>query len=153
MVLLSRHLNLFLILIPLFLGISNGCQGLSDAYSKGAEDRGFMQITVSEKGLNFVKTILVQQALQSLVLLHIPVIKKSFYFPLIAHFNAEVYNSSIVNVEVPVSSIQLGTEGINIITSEVEVNLTMQWKYYYTTWLVPDPVSDEGRAFVTVRSL
>lgn len=151
MELLGRHL--FNTIVLLFLGISNGCQGLSYAISKVAEDRGFMQINVSEKGLNFVKYILVQQALQSLVPLQIPAIKKSLYVPLIAHFNAEVYNSSIVNVEVPVSSIQLGTEGINIITSEVEVNLTMQWKYYYTTWLVPYPVSDEGRASVTIEGM
>lgn len=117
------------------------------------QDEGSMQITISEKGLNYAKDLLVSQALQVLTSLRISDMEKSVQVPFIGGVLVKLSNITLDNIMVPSSTFNLGQDGINIVTSQVEVNLTMNWKYSYRSWFIPFIVSDKGRALVKVKGI
>lgn len=117
------------------------------------QDEGSMQITISEKGLNYAKDLLVSQALQVLTSLRISDMEKSVQVPFIGAVLVKLSNITLDNIMVPSSTFNLGQDGINIVASQVEVNLTMNWKYSYRSWFIPFIVSDKGRALVKVKGI
>ena len=102
------------------------------------------------KGLNYAKYLLVSQALQVVINLRISNMKKSEQVPFIGAVHVKLSNFTVDNVMVHSSKIKLGQGGINIVASQVEVNLTMNWKYSYRSWFIPFIVSDKGGALVKV---
>lgn len=40
-----------------------------------------------------------------------------------------------------------------IVVSGATANLTLDWKYSYSTWLIPISISDKGSAFVEVEGM
>ncbi|GLJ47030.1 hypothetical protein SUGI_0992880 [Cryptomeria japonica] len=126
---------------------------ISDGSLNLSEEEGFIGVTISEKGLNYARDLLVDQALQSLVPLRIPDMQKTVKIRYILDLKAKLYDARIANISVPASKIILGKTGISIIASQVQVNLSMKWKYSYKTGLIPITVSDKGRAFVQVRAV
>lgn len=62
-------------------------------------------------------------------------------------------NSTIYEIDVSESFVKPGDTGIVIIASGATCNLSMNWYYSYSTWLVPVQISDTGSASVQVRIL
>lgn len=117
------------------------------------KDEGSMQITISEKGLNYAKDLLVSEALQVLTSLRISDMEKSVEVPFIGAARVKLSNITLDNIMVPSSIFNLGQDGINIVASQVEVNLTMNWKYSYRSSFIPFIISDKGRALVKVKGI
>lgn len=117
------------------------------------KDEGSMQITISEKGLNYAKDLLVSEALQVLTSLRISDMEKSVEVPFIGTARVKLSNITLDNIMVPSSIFNLGQDGINIVASQVEVNLTMNWKYSYRSSFIPFIISDKGRALVKVKGI
>ncbi|KAH9299386.1 hypothetical protein KI387_031068, partial [Taxus chinensis] len=143
----------FFIITILLLAADDLCE-CGQRISEGCLNSScFTEVTVSEKGLNYARELLVDEALQSLIPLRIPDMKKSVKVPYILDFKAKLYDAAVANISVPSSSVHLGKIGINIIASQVQLNLTMKWRYSYTTGFIPFTVSDKGRAFVQVDGM
>ncbi|PKI32552.1 hypothetical protein CRG98_047050 [Punica granatum] len=62
-------------------------------------------------------------------------------------------NVTIYEIGVPTSYVRPGDAGVTIIASETTCNLSMNWYYSYSTWLVPIEVTDKGRASVKVEGM
>lgn len=61
-----------------------------------------------------------------------------------------ISNVTIYKIDVLASYVKLGNSGIAIVASGTTCNLTMNWHYSYSSWLVPIEISDGGRASVEV---
>ncbi|KAL0443323.1 UNVERIFIED_CONTAM: putative BPI/LBP family protein [Sesamum latifolium] len=82
-----------------------------------SHEEGYIAAEVSNKGLEFLKDLLIEKA-----------------------------ESSLVPLELP--KIENGDSGIVIDVSGATANLSMNWEYSYSTWLLPITVSDKGSATV-----
>lgn len=119
-----------------------------------AEEEGFISVEISNKGLDFAKNILIQTAESSLVPLELPDIEKSADITILGTVDMILSDITINAVDVSSSTVSTGDSGIVITVSGATANLTMNWKYSYSTWLlVPIEVSDSGEASVQVCTL
>ena len=59
-------------------------------------------------------------------------------------------NITLLGIDVGSSFLKPGDTGIVIVASELTCNLTMNWRYSYSTWVLPVSVSDEGTASIRV---
>lgn len=116
-----------------------------------SDDSGFISAVISEKGLNFVKDLLIEEELRDLVHLKLPDIKKSIRIPIIGIVQASVANITFSEVSVSSSTVHAGDTGVVIVASGATANLSMGWQYSYSTWLVPVKVSDKGTALIQVN--
>ncbi|KAK8688718.1 hypothetical protein V6N13_087462 [Hibiscus sabdariffa] len=122
--------------------------------SSTAQDESFTSILVSQNGLDFVKDLLVNKAISSIIPLQLPAtIEKSARIPFLGNVNMVISNVTIYKIDVLSSYVKLGNSGIAIVASGTTCNLTMNWRYSYSTWLVPFEISDEGRASVEVEGM
>lgn len=122
--------------------------------SQSSDDDGFISAVISEKGLNFVKDLLIEQELQELVPLKLPVIEKSIKIPLIGIVHMSIANLTLSYLNVTDSTVHPGDSGVVIVVSGATANLSMDWRYSYSTWVfVPIEISDKGSAFVQVEGL
>ncbi|KAL6010266.1 hypothetical protein ACLOJK_000697 [Asimina triloba] len=110
------------------------------------DDQGFMSLSISQKGLDFIKDLLIQQAVSSLSSLSLHQIQKSFKIPVIGTVHASLTNITLSRVNVSSSVIHPGGSGVAIVASGGTVYLSTDWKYSYSTWLVPIDISDSGTA-------
>ncbi|KAI3456871.1 hypothetical protein Pfo_013534 [Paulownia fortunei] len=62
-------------------------------------------------------------------------------------------NITIERIHVTSSTLKTGDSGILLDVSGATANLSMNWKYSYSTWLLPITVSDKGSATVQVEGL
>lgn len=115
-----------------------------------AADQAFTSVVISQKGLDFLKDLLVTQAVSSIIPLQLPKISKSKRIPFLGNVNMVLSNITIYGIDVGPSHFELGDDGIAIIASGVTCNLSMNWHYSYSTWIAPVVVSDEGRASIQV---
>ncbi|KAL6143972.1 hypothetical protein ACLB2K_054667 [Fragaria x ananassa] len=118
-----------------------------------AKDEAFTSIVISQKGLDFLKELLVTEAVSSIIPLQIPRIEKSVRFPFLGSVEMVVSNITIYGIDVGSSYVKLGDDGIAIIASKTTCNLSMNWYYSYTTWVAPIEVEDEGSASVQVEGV
>uniref|UniRef100_A0A1D1YRG3 Putative BPI/LBP family protein At1g04970 n=1 Tax=Anthurium amnicola TaxID=1678845 RepID=A0A1D1YRG3_9ARAE len=118
-----------------------------------SDDGGFISALVTEKGLDFARDLLVDQAIHSLVPLRLHDMEKSFRIPFIGEIHAEVSNITLLHIEVSSSTIQPGDSGVVIVASGAVANLSMDWYLSYSTWLGPFVISDRGRASVRVEGM
>ncbi|XP_009365155.2 putative BPI/LBP family protein At1g04970 [Pyrus x bretschneideri] len=118
-----------------------------------AADQAFTSVVISQKGLDFLKDLLVTQAVSSIIPLQLPKISKSKRIPFLGNVNMVLSNITIYGIDVGPSHFELGDDGIAIIASGVTCNLSMNWHYSYSTWIAPVVVSDEGRASIQVEGL
>lgn len=121
----------------------------------GAQSRQDAHITaeVSNKGLEFFKDLLIQEAESSFVPLELPTIQKSVKIPIIGTVQIVLSSIVIETIHVTSSTLKTGDSGIVIDVAGATANLTMNWKYSYSTWLLPVSVSDMGNATVQVEGL
>ncbi|KAF4368244.1 putative BPI/LBP family protein At1g04970 [Cannabis sativa] len=114
----------------------------------------FTSVEISQKGLNFVKDLLVTKAISSIIPLELAPIKKSMKIPFLGGVQMVLSNITIHGIDVGSSSyVKPGDTGIAIVASGITCSLTMNWRYSYSTWLFPIYVSDEGSASIQVEGM
>lgn len=106
---------------------------------------------ISNKGLDFMKEVLVQMAETSLVPLDLPKIEKSKKIPIIGTVDMVLSNITINNIHVISSTVEAGDTGIVISVSGAYANMTMNWEYSYSNWFVA--VTDNGQASIQVEGM
>ncbi|AAF40464.1 ESTs gb/T76367 and gb/AA404955 come from this gene [Arabidopsis thaliana] len=113
----------------------------------------FTSVLVSQNGLDFVKNLLVNKAIASIIPLQIPRIEKSMKIPFLGGIDVVVSNLTIYELDVASSYVKLGETGVVIVASGTTCNLSMNWHYSYSTWLPPIEISDQGIASVQVQGM
>ncbi|ONK69264.1 uncharacterized protein A4U43_C05F21040 [Asparagus officinalis] len=116
-------------------------------------DSGSISAIISEKGLNFVKDLLIEQELRALVPLKLKDVEKSIRIPLIGSVYVSLANITVLEVSVSSSTVHPGDTGVVIVASGATANLSMDWRYSYRTWLTPVEISDKGSALVQVEGM
>ncbi|KAI3911682.1 hypothetical protein MKW92_029239 [Papaver armeniacum] len=126
--------------------------------SQSNDDDGFVSLLLSEKGVNFAKDVLIEQAISSLAPLQLPqIITKSVRVPIIGNINMGISNITIFQVNVSSSSITLNnnnTGEISIVASGATANLSMNWSYSCHSWgFFPIQIADKGEASIQVEGM
>ncbi|PIA36931.1 hypothetical protein AQUCO_03200113v1 [Aquilegia coerulea] len=138
----------FFFLFLLFLFVS------ANTHLLQSNEESSISVLISQKGLDFVKDILVKQAISSLTPLELPKIHKSLKIPFIGNVKVVLSNITINQIQVSSSYVKPGDSGIAIVASGANANLTMNWYYSYSTWLlVPVHISDKGSASIQVEGM
>ncbi|XP_052736949.1 putative BPI/LBP family protein At1g04970 isoform X2 [Vigna angularis] len=117
------------------------------------KNEAFISLSITQNGLDFMKELLVNKAISSLIPLQLPNIEKTSKIPVVGNVYMVLSNITIYHIYVPSSSVKPGETGISITASGVTCDLSMNWYYSYSTWLVPVEISDRGRAEVQVKSM
>lgn len=117
--------------------------------SATTQEKGFISVVVSRKGLDFAKDLLIEQAVSSIIPLQLPEIEKSIKIPLVGKVAIVLSNILIYNAEIGSSYVETGDSGIALIASGATANLSMDWKYTYSTSLFD--ISDSGDASIQVH--
>ncbi|CAA3032502.1 BPI LBP family At1g04970 [Olea europaea subsp. europaea] len=118
-----------------------------------SDEEGHIKVDISNKGLDFLKDMLIEEAESSFVPLELPEIEKSVKIPVVGKVKIVLSNITIQRVHVINSTVKTGDTGIVISVYGGSANLSMNWKYSYSTWLLPITISDEGSATVEVEGM
>lgn len=130
----------FLLLSLLFLSSS----------TSGTDEEGFISVIISDKGLDFAKDILIDQAVASIVQSQLPQIEKTVQVPLVGKAKVVLSDITINHIQVNSSSVNTGETGIALVVSGATADLSLNWRYSVSSWLVPIGISDSGTATVKV---
>ncbi|KAJ0101162.1 hypothetical protein Patl1_04132 [Pistacia atlantica] len=118
-----------------------------------SSEEGYISVVISNKGLDFVKSVLISKAISSIIPLKLKDIEKSKKIPVVGKVQMVLSNITIYNVNIDTSYAKIGDTGVVLVASGATANLSMNWKYSYGTWLLPIAVSDSGSASVLVWKL
>ncbi|CAN1285091.1 Putative BPI/LBP family protein At1g04970 [Linum perenne] len=111
-----------------------------------------MAMEISERGLEFLKDLLISKAISSTIPLKLPKLEKSAKFPFLGNVRMVLTDIIIYEVDVLSSIVKPGDTGVAVVASGITCNLSMNWYYQYDTWLLPVEISDKGNASVQVSS-
>lgn len=115
------------------------------------QNQAFISLLITQNGLNFVKNILIQKAISSIVSLQLPNIEKGTRIPMLGSVYFVLSNITIYEIDVDSSNVKPGENGIEILASGVSCNMSLDWSYEYSSiWFGPVKVSDQGSAQVQV---
>lgn len=103
---------------------------------------------ISQSGLDFAKDLLVPRAADTLAHLSVPDIERSVSIPIIGTVRMVASRIVLGGVAVANSTVAAGDTGVVVAASLSSVNLTMEWSYSYSSWLVD--ISDSGNASIQV---
>ncbi|KAM7274585.1 hypothetical protein ACFE04_016451 [Oxalis oulophora] len=118
------------------------------------QEEPFTSILISQKGLNFIKTLLITKAISSSIPLYLPTISKSINYPFLGSVHISLSNITIYEFGVSSSSdIIIPHDDVSIIAKGVTCNLSINWEYDYFSWVGPFKVSDKGNASVLVEGM
>ncbi|GAA0152698.1 hypothetical protein LIER_11114 [Lithospermum erythrorhizon] len=111
-----------------------------------------VSVDISNKGLNFIKDYLIKTAISSLVPLELPLIDKNIKIPFLGYVDMVLSDISLYEIGVSYSTVKAGDSGVVIAVSGATANISMQWKYSYSSWswFFPIEISDQGEASVQV---
>ncbi|KAK6149367.1 hypothetical protein DH2020_016892 [Rehmannia glutinosa] len=118
-----------------------------------SHEQGYIRAEISNKGLEFLKDLLIEKAESSLVPLELPNIEKHVKIPIVGTVQMVLSDITIERIHVTSSTLKSGDSGIVIDVSGSTANLSTNWKYSYSTWLLPIAFSDKGSATVQVEGL
>ncbi|KAL8160023.1 hypothetical protein V2J09_001560 [Rumex salicifolius] len=116
-----------------------------------SDEKGFISVSVSEKGLDFLKDLLIEKAISSLTPLSLPQIERYVKIPVVGKVHIILSNIIIYHVDVNSSTIDSDENGVSITALGATANLSMNWEYSYKAWVIQ--VSDSGKAFVQVEGM
>lgn len=122
-----------------------------DAYSSPTQS--FASTVITQKGLDFLKDLFIDKAISSVIPINLPQSEKTVKIPFVGNVHMVLSNTTIYQLDVPSSNVQPGDSGVSIVASGTTCDLSMDWRYSYSTWLVPAEISDEGQASVQVYAL
>ncbi|XP_024976996.1 putative BPI/LBP family protein At1g04970 isoform X1 [Cynara cardunculus var. scolymus] len=134
---------LFIFLVPLLL--------LSSSTRVESGENDFISFGISEKGLEFAKDLLINNAISSLIPLQLPQIEQKVQIPLVGTVRMVLSDIVIYQVNVSSSIVQPGEIGVTIVASGATANLSLNWSYSYSTWLFD--LSDSGLASIQVEGM
>jgi len=132
----------FLLLSLLFLS--------SSTFGVQPHEEGFISVTISDKGLDFAKDILIDQAVASIVQSQLPDIEKTVQVPLVGKARVVLSEITINDIQINSSSVNTGETGIAVVISGATANLSLKWRYSVSSWLVPIGITDSGTATAKV---
>jgi hypothetical protein len=106
-----------------------------------------ISVVISQSGLDFAKDLLVSRAVATLTPLNVPDIQKTMSTVV---GTVRVAASGIVlnGLAVTNSTVAIGDTGVVVAASLARANLTMEWNYSYSAWIVT--ISDSGNASIQV---
>lgn len=133
----------------LFLFVSSFIAG----HAHPPSTQSFTSAVISQKGLDYLKDLLIDKAISSVIPINLPESEKTVKIPFVGNVHMVLSNTTIYHVDVPSSDVKPGDSGVSIVASGTTCDLSMDWRYSYSTWLVPAEISDKGRASVQVYSL
>lgn len=113
-------------------------------------EEGSISVLVSDKGLEFAKDLLISKALNSMLPLQLPHIRKSVKVPVVGVVDVLLSNVTIASIGIASSFVRTGEEGIALIVSGATANLSLNWEYSYRPWFIPVSISKGGTASVKV---
>ncbi|KAL2316701.1 hypothetical protein Fmac_030577 [Flemingia macrophylla] len=116
-------------------------------------EEGFISLVISDKGLDFAKEFLIQQAVASIVASKLPEIEKTVQVPLVGKAKVVLSDITINDIQVNSSAVKTGDTGIVVAVSGATADLSLKWRYSVSSWLVPIGISDSGTATVKVNDL
>ncbi|CAA7407912.1 unnamed protein product [Spirodela intermedia] len=148
---------LFLVLLP-FLSFRPSAaaadgDGLAFAGRLQSDEMGFISALITKKGLDFARDLLVEQAVDALIPLHLRDIEKTLSVPFVGKVYVKLSSVTLDHIEISSSTIQPGPSGVAIVASDATANITMEWYYSYTTWFFPLEISDSGNASVQIEGM
>ncbi|KAI4319884.1 hypothetical protein MLD38_033429 [Melastoma candidum] len=114
------------------------------------QSQAFTSILVHQKGLDFVKDLLVNKAVSSSLPIRLPTIEKYQKIPFVGNVRMVLSEITIYKLDAPDSYIRPGDAGVAIIASGTTGDISMRWNYSYSTWLLPVEITDKGSARVKV---
>ncbi|CAA3021715.1 BPI LBP family At1g04970 [Olea europaea subsp. europaea] len=117
------------------------------------DQEGHITVDISNKGLDFLKDLLIEKAESSLLPLYLPKIENAVTIPIMGKVHKVLSNITVDRIDVISSNVRTSDNGIHIAVSGATANLSMNWKYSYSTSLVPIAVSDQGSATIGVESM
>uniref|UniRef100_A0A7N0TB78 Lipid-binding serum glycoprotein C-terminal domain-containing protein n=1 Tax=Kalanchoe fedtschenkoi TaxID=63787 RepID=A0A7N0TB78_KALFE len=144
---------IFIFISLLVLYRAGPSQAIAEARQDDPSDQAFISLLISTKGLDFVKDLLITQAVSSLTPLQLPNIENSAKIPVVGEVHIQLSNITIYHFDVTRSHVKPGDTGIAIIAYGAACNMSMNWFYSYSTWLVPIKISDKGSASVQVTGI
>lgn len=112
--------------------------------------QSFTTAVISEKGLDFLKDLFIDKAISSVIPINLPESEKTVKIPFVGNVHMVLSNTTIYQVDVPSSEVKPGESGVSIVASGTTCDLSMDWRYSYSTWLISAEISDKGRASVQV---
>ncbi|EER99078.1 hypothetical protein BDA96_02G255100 [Sorghum bicolor] len=109
-----------------------------------------ISVVISQSGLDFAKDLLVSRAVATLTPLNVPDIQKTMSTVV---GTVRVAASGIVlnGLAVTNSTVAIGDTGVVVAASLARANLTMEWNYSYSAWIVT--ISDSGNASIQVEGM
>ncbi|CAI0432175.1 unnamed protein product [Linum tenue] len=125
----------------------------TQSISETSNGEGFMAMELSERGLEFLKDLLINKAIASTIPLKLPRLEKSAKFPFLGNVQMTLTGITIDEIDVLSSYVKPGDTGVAIIASGMTCNLSMNWYYKYSSWLLPVEISDKGNASVQVEGM
>ncbi|KAK7276894.1 hypothetical protein RIF29_18041 [Crotalaria pallida] len=114
---------------------------------------GFISVVLSDKGLDFAKDFIVDQAAASILLSQLPDIEKKVKVPLVGKAQVILSEITIKDIKISTSTVKTGDSGIVLVVSGTTADLTANWRYSARTSLVPIGITDSGTATVKVEDL
>ncbi|XP_015901270.3 putative BPI/LBP family protein At1g04970 [Ziziphus jujuba] len=115
------------------------------------DEEGFISVLISNKGLDFVKDVLIKSAISSIIPLQLPLIEKPVKIPVIGTVHLHLSNVTIYSVDITSSYVETGDTGIVLVASGATAHLSMNWSYHYHALVID--ISDHGTAAVEVEGM
>lgn len=137
-------------ILPLLLLLITSSFFSSQAQVGASNQESFTSIIISQTGLDFVKDLLITKAISSIIPLALPKIERAVKIPILGNVRMVLSNITIYNIDVLSSYVKPGDTGVVFVASGTTCNLSANWFYEYTTWLLPIEISDHGIASVQV---
>lgn len=97
--------------------------------STSGDEEGFISVVISDKGLDFAKDILIDQAVASIVQSQLPQIEKTVQVPLVGKAKVVLSDITINDIQVNSSSVNTGETGIALVVSGATADLSLNWRY------------------------
>ncbi|XP_061345448.1 putative BPI/LBP family protein At1g04970 isoform X2 [Gastrolobium bilobum] len=117
------------------------------------QEEGFISVVISDKGLDFAKDFLIEKAIASIVVSQLPQIEKSVQVPLVGKAKVVLSDITIQGIQVNSSSVKTGDTSIVLVVSGATANMSFNWRYSCSSWLIPIGISDSGTATVEVEDM
>lgn len=137
-------------ILPLLLLLITSSFFSSQAQVGASNQESFTSIIISQTGLDFVKDLLITKAISSIIPLALPKIERAVKIPILGNVRMVLSSITIYTIDVLSSYVKPGDTGVVFVVSGTTCNLSANWFYEYTTWLLPIKISDHGIASVQV---
>ncbi|KAK3130375.1 hypothetical protein QOZ80_6BG0492710 [Eleusine coracana subsp. coracana] len=106
---------------------------------------------ISQSGLDFAKDLLVSGAVETLTPLSVPDIERSVNIPLVGTVRMVASGIVLHSLAVTNSTVAVGDTGVVVAASLASANISMEWSYSYSAWVVT--ISDSGNASIQVEGM